>query len=757
MSRITTVSSWVITALSAQSGVAMRRPGWRRRRYVATARRAGRGRLWLLSLCAALGAAAATAAADQAPVYPPASKRPVAQTFHGVTVVDDYRWMEDDSAPEVKAWVRDQNALTRKVLDAVAQRPEIGRRVGELLRTQTVSRSDFRYRGGVVFAMKFAPPKDQPVLVALPRSLDVSAERVVLDPTVVDPSGRTTIDFYVPSFDGKYVALSLSANGSEVGTAYVIEVATGKRLGDAVPRVMYPTAGGSIEWAADGKGFYYTRYPAAGERPEADQHFYQTIWFHTLGTPITADRYVIGRQFPRIAEIELAGSLDGRDLLAQVKNGDGGDIAYYLRRSGGSWRQVADFTDGIKQMRFGQDGNLYARSAKGTPLGHILAIPVADARLARARVVVPEATLAAGSLAVGHARLYVQYRDGGPSVVRMFDLRGQALGALPAQALSDTAVDAILDGDNAIVRVTSFVRPATRYRYEAARNRLVETPLNGNPPYNFDDATVEREFAVSKDGTRVPVTIVHAKGIKLDGTHPTLLYGYGGYGISMTPRVNPMRRLWLDYGGVYAEAGLRGGGEYGEAWHVAGMLTRKQNVFDDFAASMQLLVDLKVTTPDRLAIMGGSNGGLTMGAALTQQPQAMRAVVSQVGIYDALRWETQPNGEFNVTEFGSTKDPDQFKALYAYSPILRIKDGVKYPAVLFTTGDNDGRVAPYESRKMVARLQAASASGYPILLRTEAAAGHGIGSALSTRIEEATDVYTFLVEQLGITGPVKPQ
>ena len=216
-----------------------------------------------------------------------------------------------------------------------------------------------------------------------------------------------------------------------------------------------------------------------------------------------------------------------------------------------------------------------------------------------------------------------------------------------------------------------------------------------------------------------------------------------------------MKRLWLDYGGVFALAAIRGGGEYGDAWHVAGMLTRKQNVFDDFAACMRFLVENKVTTPERLAIMGGSNGGLTMGAALTQHPEAMRAVVSQVGIYDALRWETQPNGEFNVTEFGSVKDPAQFKALYDYSPLLRAKDGVKYPAVLLATGENDGRVAPYESYKFAARLQAASASGNPILLRTEAAAGHGIGTALSTRIEEVADVYTFLVDQLGIAGPVK--
>ena len=233
-----------------------------------------------------------------------------------------------------------------------------------------------------------------------------------------------------------------------------------------------------------------------------------------------------------------------------------------------------------------------------------------------------------------------------------------------------------------------------------------------------------------------------------------LLYAYGGYGISMQPWFSAMNRLWLDYGGVFAVANVRGGGEYGEPWHEAGKLTRKQNVFDDFEACMRYLVEFKYTSADRLAIMGGSNGGLTMGAALTQHPQSMRAVVSQVGIYDPLRWETQPNGEFNTTEFGTVKDPAQFKALYDYSPLLNARDGVTYPAVLFTTGENDGRVAPYESRKMTARVQAATSSKYPVLLRTEANAGHGIGTALSTRIEEEADTYAFLVDQLGIKRPV---
>ncbi|HET9761859.1 MAG TPA: prolyl oligopeptidase family serine peptidase, partial [Casimicrobiaceae bacterium] len=268
----------------------------------------------------------------------------------------------------------------------------------------------------------------------------------------------------------------------------------------------------------------------------------------------------------------------------------------------------------------------------------------------------------------------------------------------------------------------------------------------------MDDAVVERDFATSKDGTRVPVTIVHRRDAKRDGGNPALLYGYGGYGITMVPWFSPLLRLWLDYGGVYAVAGVRGGGEYGEPWHLAGNLTHKQNVFDDFTASLELLIDRKLTRPGKLAIMGGSNGGLLMGATLVQHPELVRAVVSQVGFYDALRWELQPNGEFNVTEFGSVKNAEEFRALHAYSPYHNARDGVAYPAVLLSAGDNDGRVAPYESRKMTARLQAATSSPNPILLRTESAAGHGIGTALSTRIEEEADVYAFLVDQLGMAA-----
>ncbi len=338
-------------------------------------------------------------------------------------------------------------------------------------------------------------------------------------------------------------------------------------------------------------------------------------------------------------------------------------------------------------------------SVKDAPLGRIIAIPFSAPMLAHAKVVVPETDIVAESVLATRSRLYVTYQAGGPSRVRMFGLDGKAMGELPAEAVSDTEVMVRLEGDDVLVRSVSYVTPRTIYLYHALAGKLAPTRLNGKYAFDLKDAVVRREFAVSKDGTRVPVTIISRKGIALDGSNPTLLYGYGGYGISMSPYFSSMTRLWLDYGGVYAVANIRGGGEFGEPWHLAGNLTKKQNVFDDFAASLKLLIDRGYTRPEKAAIMGGSNGGMLMGATLTQHPQMMRAVVSQVGFYDALRWETQANGEFNITEFGTVKDPDQFRALYAYSPYANAKNGTAYPAVLFTAGDNDGRVAPYESRK----------------------------------------------------------
>jgi prolyl oligopeptidase len=348
-------------------------------------------------------------------------------------------------------------------------------------------------------------------------------------------------------------------------------------------------------------------------------------------------------------------------------------------------------------------------------------------------------------------RMYVSYLSGGPSRLRAFGLDGKPAGevALPDIAAVDE-MEAL--GDDLLYNVETYLAPNRFYRLSGGSS--TPTALAVTSPVRFDDVEVVRAFAISKDGARVPVNIMRRKGTKLDGDNPTLLYGYGGYGISQTPGfLGGSRRVWFDAGGVYAIANIRGGGEYGEEWHQQGMLTRKQNVFDDFIAAAELLISEKYTRPGRLAIRGGSNGGLLVGAALTQRPDLFRAAVAQVAIFDMLRVELDPNGQFNVTEFGTVKDPDQFRALYAYSPYHRVREGAKYPAVFLSTGENDGRVNPANSRKMAARLQAATASGWPIYLVTTDAAGHGQGSPLSVQIDQSADYLAFLFDQLGMTLP----
>jgi len=398
-------------------------------------------------------------------------------------------------------------------------------------------------------------------------------------------------------------------------------------------------------------------------------------------------------------------------------------------------------------------------SRKDAPRGEILRLASPDAGLLQAKVVVAQSSgqgteeenrASIENFVSSGSNLYVTDILGGPSRMRVFDGQGNLLTTVqpPISAIGQVLA---WRGSDVIVYVSSYLHPDAWWRFDSAQKKLISTAMIHTSASKFDDTEVIREFAISKDGTRVPVNIIRRKGTKLDGSNPTLLYGYGGYGISEKPYfLGSFARVWLDQGGVYAITNIRGGAEYGEEWHEAGKLTHKQNVFDDFLACAQFLMQQKYTSPDHLAILGGSNGGLLMGAALTQKPELFRAVVSFVGIYDMLRVELDPNGAFNVTEFGTVKDPEQFKSLYAYSPYHHVKDGTAYPAILFLTGENDHRVNPMESRKMTARLQQASSSGRPILLRTSSSAGHGIGTALDEEIEQNADVFGFLFDQLGV-------
>ena len=680
----------------------------------------------------------------------PAPAQPVTNYYHGTAVADGYQWLEDASAPAVREWTLLQNERTRAYYSWLPYRDGIAQQLAQLRGEESARYSDLQERKGRIFALRFKPPAQQPVLVRL-ASLEAPALwRAVFDPNAYNTNGTTAIDWYVPSPDGRVVAVTLSEGGSEQGTLHFFEVDTGRKLGDEIPRVQYPTGGGSAAWSGDGSGIYYTRYPHQGERPEADINFYQQVWYHQLGRPVAEDSYVIGKEFPRIAEIDLEASEDGRWVLASVANGDGGDFAFYLRDVAGQWRQLSRFEDGIKRVTFGRDSALYLLSRNDAPRGKVLRLPLTCLDLAKAEFAAPESRGVVQEFAPCDDGLYVASLRGGPSELlyyRRGSTRPRVIATLPVSSVSGLSS---WHGDDLVFGNVSYLEPFAWFTYDPKTRTARRTALYMTSPADFTDIEVVREFARSEDGTKVPLNILRKKGPKRDGQNPTLLYGYGGYGISLTPGFDSTRRVWFDAGGVYVVANLRGGGEYGEAWHKAGNLTQKQHVFDDFIAAAEHLIERRYTSPAKLAVEGASNGGLLMGAFLTQRPDLARAVVARVGIHDMLRVELDPNGQFNVTEFGTVKDAEQCKALLAYSPFHRVRDGVRYPAVLLSTGENDGRVNPAQSRKMAARLQAATASGWPILFRSTASAGHGIGSALKDRIAEQADILAFLFDQLGV-------
>jgi len=681
---------------------------------------------------------------------PPTPISPVSDVYHGVTVAEDYRWLEDFDDPEVQSWNQSQNDYARNYLDNLADRPRIKARLEELRGGVSSDYYSLRYYNGILFALKEQPPLEQPLLITLTSPEDPASETVVLNLNELNPEGTTAIDFYRPSRNGSLVAISLSQFGSEDGTVHIYDVATGVPLADTVPHVNGPTAGGDVAWMADGSGFYYTRYPHPGERPEADLRFYQQVYYHELGTPFEEDRYALGEEFPYIAEIQLDVSPDGLSFLATVANGDGGEYAHFLKSGDSDWLQITHFSDLSPTIKFGLDKALYLLSRKNAPRGQILRMPPGQTELSEAEVLVPESEVVIKNFLPTPTLLYVTDLVGGPSQLRVFDLEGEVQPDIPFDQVASIGSLVHLGGDTVLFRSSRFTEPPAWYRFDPVAWTFERTWLYQTSPADFRDIEVVREFATSLDGTEVPITLIRRKDFQADGQNPTILYGYGGYGISMSPWFDATLRLWLDQGGVYAVANIRGGGEYGEEWHLAGNLTNKQNVFDDFAACARHLIESNVTNPDLLVLKGGSNGGLLMGAMVTQHPDICRVVYSRVGIYDMLRVELDPNGVFNVTEFGTVKNPDQFRALYAYSPYHHVTDGVAYPAMMLQTGQYDGRVDPSQSRKMTARLQAATSSGHPVLLRYSSKTGHGGGTALSERIELEADIYAFILDQLGL-------
>jgi prolyl oligopeptidase len=676
---------------------------------------------------------------------------PVTDTYHGVDVTENYRWLEDASSEETQAWTKGQQQRTRAYFSEVPWRDALRARVEQLLKAETTTYLRLTSGGSIFFALKAQAPRQQPFLVALTDLDDPATERVVVDPEAIDPSGETTIDFFVPSPDGKQVAVSLSEHGSEDGSLYVYDAGSGKVLDEPIPHVNL--MGGSVAWRHDGAGFWYTRCadPAG---------FRQQVWFRELGHPPDQVDLADGFADERIAENQLSASPDGRWVMDQVEKGDGGEWQVFLRSQAGDgqWWQVADIPDKCLHAVLGTDA-LYLLSRQDAPHGKVLRLPVTEgATVADAQEIVPAGELSIEDLAVTRDRVWVVDIDGGPQHVRVFDTRGKPLPPVDIPPMSSvssySARLSALGQDQIAWSRESFTEPAT-WLAAAGGEPPRPTALRTRTPVDLSGYEVTREFATSRDGTRVPLNVISAPGTPRDGTAPALLTAYGGFGISLVPRFEPELLLWLEQGGVYVVANIRGGGEFGEQWHQAGRLAAKQNCFDDFIACADHLVSSRATSRERLAIMGGSNGGLLMGAVLTQRPDIARAVIAAVPVMDSLRAETTTNGRFNTPEFGTVRDPELFTALLAYSPYHNVAGRTAYPAVLLTAGENDTRVDAWHAKKMTARLQEATTSGLPVLLRLEST-GH-LGGSLDQSIDETTDRHAFLFDQLGLGyRPVAP-
>ncbi|HEY1553759.1 MAG TPA: alpha/beta fold hydrolase [Kofleriaceae bacterium] len=681
---------------------------------------------------------------------PVARVEPVTDTYHGTQVVDRYRWLEADDAA-VTAWSAGENTYARGILDHLPEVDKLREELHDIIAAPITRYSGFKSAGGKLFGFRKQPTHEQPELIAIDDPEHADAAKLILDPAAAG-GAQEAIDWFAPAPDGKKLAVSLSFGGSETGTLHVVDL-DGKDLEPPIPNVQHGTGGGSAAWTPDSKAIYYTRYPHTGE-PHADEpDAWMQVWVHQLGTPIATDRYEVGKDLPKIAEIQLDSDPRGR-VLASVQNGDGGTFRHYLR-DGKGWRQLDDWADAIVSIDFGPTDDLWLVSHAAAPRGKLLRLAGRAKSAAAAKLIVAEGKDSIVSEFEWHEgpvvtkdRVYLTYQTGGPSEIRAFTLDGKPAKSPDLPPVS-TAGHPVPWKTGVLVGASSYTTPWTVRYFDPKTGTATEiAALSPKPPVDLSGFEVSRELATSKDGTKVPLNIIWPKGAPKDGSVPCIVNGYGGYGISEAPHFLDTYAPLLRRGVCLVMVNLRGGGEFGEDWHRAGALEHKQNVFDDFAAALHFVIDHKYTSTARLGILGGSNGGLLMGAMITQHPDLVHAVVSEVGIYDMLRTELSPNGAYNVTEYGTVEDPQQFAALYAYSPYHHVVAGTKYPAILMTTGANDPRVSPWQSRKMIAALQAASAGDAPILLRTSDKAGHGIGSSMTERVDLLAHVEAFLLANI---------
>jgi prolyl oligopeptidase len=702
-----------------------------------------------ISLLAAVVPAALLAQAAPATeklAYPPARKDTVVDDYHGTRVADPYRWLEDADSPETVKWVEAQNGLTRSYLEGPT-RDALKKRLTELFDYPRVGLPE--KQGKRYFYTRNPGLQNQSVLYVR-EGLD-GKERVLLDPNTLSPDGTVALTSTSPTQDGSLLGYSLSRSGSDRQELLVRNVDTGQDLPDRIQWAKFT----AINWTPDKQGFYYTRFPQPGTVPKADENYFAKIYHHRLGE--AQDKDVLVFEKPDKKELFLAASLtlDGRFLVVSGFEGSSDKTEVYVldRSQPGARPELLfkGFEDAYGYVG-DLDGRLFFITDKGAPLGRLVAVDYAKGGREPVTVI-PEGKDKLSLVAVVNRQLVVSRLRNAADVVTVHAADGRELGPVALPTIGSVAgITGEADDTEMFVSFTSFTYPTTPYRYDFASRRLTafeETKAKVDPAA-FE---VKQVWAPSRDGTKVPMFLVHKKGIALDGARPTVLTGYGGFNVDITPAYSASRILWVEKGAVLAVVNLRGGGEFGEAWHQAGMLERKQNVFDDFVAAAEWLVANKYTRPSRLAIQGGSNGGLLVAAALLQRPDLFGAVVCQVPVADMLRYHLFTVGRFWIPEYGSSEDPKQFPFLLKYSPLHNVKDGVKYPATLITTADTDDRVAPGLAKKFAARLQEGTGGADPILIRVETKAGHGAGKPVSKQIDETADIYAFLFKALGVDQP----
>lgn len=684
---------------------------------------------------------------DSTPLHPPLTY-PNTQTvdqvddYHGTTVADPYRWLEDPDSPDSQAWIKAQNQLTMGYLAEIPERQRLRDRITELWNYEKLG-TPFK-RGDRYFYFKNDGLQNQSVLYTLP-ALDAKP-RILLDPNTLSEDGTVALSGLSISDDGQYLAYGLSTSGSDWQEWSIRDIETGRDLSDRLQWIKFSGA----SWTADSQGFFYSRYDEPNESTKLeDVNYYQKLFYHRLGTPQSEDTLIYHR--PDQKEWGFGGTVtdDGRFLIIAVWRGtDPKNLLFYKDLTVADAPVIELIQEFEAEFSFidNEGDRFWIQTDLDAPKGRLIAIDLAQPE--QWQEIIPEAAETLRVIAPLNQQFIAIYLKDARSQVKRFSLDGAPLGTIELPGIgSVSGFDGKRSDTETFYSFTSFTAPTTLYRYSADTGN---STLFRQPTVNFNpnDYVTTQVFFPSADGTTIPMFITHKNGLVLNGNNPTLLYGYGGFGVSLTPNFSPSYLVWMEMGGVYAVPNLRGGGEYGEAWHQAGTKHHKQTVFNDFIAAAEWLIAQGYTNPNKLAIAGGSNGGLLVGACMTQRPELFGAALPAVGVMDMLRFHKFTIGWAWCSDYGSPDNPDEFQTLYAYSPLHNLKPGTAYPATLITTADHDDRVVPAHSFKFAAALQTAHTGSAPVLIRIETKAGHGAGKPTAKLIEEVADKYAFLMRTL---------